>query len=399
MKILVITSLFPNKFNPDYGRYSAELLQSLTSRNEFTVICPISLTPPMYIARKSISKPGIIKNWIREIRKIPKQELFKNIPIYYPQLFYLPKKISKMSLGVFLFLRLLPIVHELRKRHGFEIIHAFGEFPEGFAAFLFSKIYRMPVIISHRRTFTSGQLSESYLLKKIKNYIINKVDVNIISSNALYLHQNKMNSQNYQLIPPGIDLIKFHPADKIKIRENLEISPAKHVLLFRGNLLPNSGINYLIDAFELLASKKTDLILYIIGQGILKDALKRKIRKLNLENRIFIKDHVADHEIPVWMNAADLFIAPNFTMDFPISAIEALSCGTPVIACKTDVTEELISDQKHGLLTNPRDCQDLAKNISTGFTINWNRELLVSYAKKYDIKNTVFKIQQIYERV
>ena len=173
MKILVITSLFPNKLNPDYGLYNAELLCSLTGGNDFTFICPISLTPPMYIARKSITKPGITKNWFREIRKIPKQEIFRNIPVYYPQLFYLPKKLSKMSLGVFLFLRLLPIVREIRKRHGFEIIHAFGEFPEGFAAFLFSKIYRVPAIISHRRTFTSAKLKESYLLNKIKNHIIN----------------------------------------------------------------------------------------------------------------------------------------------------------------------------------------------------------------------------------
>ncbi|MBD3291015.1 glycosyltransferase, partial [candidate division KSB1 bacterium] len=336
--------------------------------------------------------PHVTTNWISQLRQIPKREIVHNITVYYPQLFYLPKKISKMSLGIFLFFRLLPIVRQLHKSHRFQIIHAFGEFPEGFAAYALSALFRLPIIITHRRTFTSNKLKESYFLKKINSYIISNINRNITSSDAL-----SNQSSNFSVVAPGIDLLKYQSVDRLEIRKKLCLSTQKQILIFRGTLLPESGINYLIDAFELLAKKNKNLVLYIIGRGILKDALIRKVSNLKLDKCVTIKDDVDDRAVPLWLNAGDLFILPGINAEFPVNAIKALACGTPVIACKSEMTSEIVPDSKIGLLANQRDCQDLAMKIKMGLARRWNRKLLVKRAQKYNIDDTVQRIQDIYD--
>lgn len=134
----------------------------------------------------------------------------------------------------------------------------------------------------------------------------------------------------------------------------------EHFVLFLGTREPRKNLPALIRGF-VQAGRAGQLPHYLVlagGRGWLDHEIERTIQELGVSDRILFPGFVAQSELPLWYRSADAFVYPSQYEGFGMPALEALACGTPVIASNISSLPEAVGDA--GLLVNPRAPQEIA---------------------------------------
>jgi glycosyltransferase involved in cell wall biosynthesis len=149
----------------------------------------------------------------------------------------------------------------------------------------------------------------------------------------------------------GIDPEKYDvsQADRDGIRREFQIKASEIVVGTACRLKKEKGVFELLGAFHRLSRRYPDLKLMYVGDGLEREALERKSRALNLEDRVIFTGFREDME--KLYASMDLFILPSTCKEaFGRVLIEAMAGGRPVIATETGGVPEIITDQVNGLL-------------------------------------------------
>ncbi|MBK8943742.1 MAG: glycosyltransferase [Ignavibacteriae bacterium] len=283
------------------------------------------------------------------------------------------KKINGVNikyLSTFEFLASLPIspnyFKEIRNYSG-DILHIHEPFPLADIALLtnskiknnFSKI----VVSWH-----SDIVRQKWVLSFYKNYLfkfLENVDKIIVSNPNLIQNSDFLPSfkNKIEIIPIGVNL-NWVEECKIsnKLSEEIKKSTKGLMALFVGRLVYYKGIEYLIDAINLVQ----DITLIIIGSGPLKDKLERKIIDLNLSSRIKIIPEVDEVTLHGYYKSCDIFILPSVEKSetYGIVQIEAMACGKPVICTEIGTGTTFINQNEiTGLVVSPRNSKALVDAI------------------------------------
>ena len=131
-------------------------------------------------------------------------------------------------------------------------------------------------------------------------------------------------------------------------------------ILHVGTLQPRKNITTLIEAFAQLQIPDLQLIL-VGGKGWLYDEIFARIQELDIEDKVIFTGYVPDEELPLWYNAAELFVLPSVYEGFGMPVVEAMACGTPVIASNTSSIPEAVGDA--GLLFDPHSVSELVDRM------------------------------------
>jgi glycosyltransferase involved in cell wall biosynthesis len=94
------------------------------------------------------------------------------------------------------------------------------------------------------------------------------------------------------------------------------------------------------------------------GKGWLYDEIYARVETLNLTGEVHFVGYVPAEELPWWYNAAELFVYPSLYEGFGLPPLEAMACGTPVIASSASSLPEVVGTA--GMLVNPTDTEALA---------------------------------------
>ena len=128
------------------------------------------------------------------------------------------------------------------------------------------------------------------------------------------------------------------------------------------NFYKTKGLGYLIDAFDLLMSdfpRKSDIKLFVVGDGKLRPQLEAQIKKLGLENKVILAGRIPDAY--KYLKAFDLFVLPSLKEGFPWVILEAAAAGVPIVATRVGAIPEILPEE---CLVEPGDSDGLAKKIS-----------------------------------
>lgn len=177
------------------------------------------------------------------------------------------------------------------------------------------------------------------------------------------------------VIPVGVDTVLFRPYSMRAIRRRLGLPLDKRIVLYAGRLEWRKGIGTLVNAISDLRSKWSDIALYIIGGGSTKaskrldaDELTRLqdlIKELGIQDRVHFLGAKPQTQIPQYYAAADVCAVPSYYEPFGIVPIEAMSCGTPVVASRTGGMQFTVDDGITGHLALPRCPIDLGAKLHT----------------------------------
>lgn len=198
--------------------------------------------------------------------------------------------------------------------------------------------------------------------------------------------------------PFGVDITKF----KInKVRTNSECFKVGIVK----KLEHKYGLDILIQGFfEFIHSKNIKASLSIVGNGSQKRNLEGLVRTLSLENKVKFLGSLDNDEVPQFLNTLDVFVVPSReeSESFGVAAVEASSCGLPVIAANIGGLAEVIEHDQTGILVdaeNPSAIADaLTKLHSDDSLRRFMSENAIRRVKlKYDWENNVRLMMDIYD--
>jgi len=164
----------------------------------------------------------------------------------------------------------------------------------------------------------------------------------------------KILPEKITVIPIGVDTSVFKP-------EGVKRLPAS--VLFVGRFCERKGLPLLIDSLKDVKSTRPDVTLYMVGEGELRSELQDHIERLRLSENVVFLGRVSGEELVKWYNRAEVLVVPSIFEGFGIVCIEAMACGTPVIATEGPGVVDIIDNQRNGILVK-RDQSELAGAIT-----------------------------------
>jgi len=168
------------------------------------------------------------------------------------------------------------------------------------------------------------------------------------------------NGANPQIFSPEIsnDLIK----EKYDLHNCVVVG-------FVGSFIFWHGIENLLTVIERTLKKFDNVEFLMVGKGgPLEHLITKFIDDHNLKDKVLLTGYVLHNEVPAYISAMDIVLAPYPDLDFfyysPVKVYEYMSCGKAVIATKIGQIAEIIEDQKTGFLTKPNDIEQIIHLIS-----------------------------------
>ena len=167
------------------------------------------------------------------------------------------------------------------------------------------------------------------------------------------------------LAPCGVDLDRFRPVDREEARRRVGLNGEK-VVLFVGRLEPLKGVDLLLHATAQMNSEEALRVLVVGGaeEGNNEmDRLKGLARELNVEKSVDFAGRVDQPELPFYYSAADVYVLPSYYESFGLSALEAMACGTPVVAARVGGLSSLVHHGHTGYLEPWRCPESFANSL------------------------------------
>ena len=225
----------------------------------------------------------------------------------------------------------------------------------------------------HRKNFKNGNVVPVAITELIQSSVCN-----------LY----KLDKKNVPVVYNGIDL------DKCIEKKNYSGS---NKILHVGRFFEQKNHIFLIQIFDKLKSKYSDLELYLVGEGKLKNNVIEYVKEHNIKNVKFLGSLPDSYSI---MNKCDIFLLPSKWEGMPMTIIEAMGTGLPVVASNVGGIPNMIDNEINGFIANDLDdfvlvISKLIENLHLREKIGKNA---IIKAKEFSSSNMTEKYIEIYNK-
>ena len=201
-------------------------------------------------------------------------------------------------------------------------------------------------------------------------------------------------------IPNGIDLSNFNEAKNPgSFRAKLGVKPDAPILLSVGRVDPEKRLEFLIDAFARLADQLPAAHLVFVGDGSAREKLEEHAAATNVNDRIHFLGMLDRSELPDILHDSTVFLSASRTEVHPISVIEAIASGLPLVAVQDEAFDGMIVENENGHLT-PLDVDafsdTLVKLLNDPERLARYGKRSAELSKKYSIEQQVRSLENLY---
>lgn len=371
MNILSITTLYPNAEMPTFGVFVENRLRKLAERPgvQVRVVAPV----PWFPFRHSMfERYGCFA-------RIPQKERRHGIEISHPRYLQLPKIGTHLSP----FLLYLSLLSHLRarglSRDDVDVIDAHVYYPDGLAAALLARTLKKPVTVTARGTDLNHYPQRYPLVGRMIAKTAHQVDASITVCAALKEALVELGAApgGVHVMRNGVDLQQFFPSDRDVARLTWRVH--RPTLLSVGHLIERKGHDLVIQALSHLP----DVDLILAGDGPERGKLLRLASKLGLADRVRFVGVISHQDLASLYSAVDALVLASSREGWPNVLLEALACGTPVIATRNWGTPEIVSAPEAGLLVDQRTPEAIAEAIGRLFEAPQNRKKTRLFAEAF----------------
>ncbi len=337
--VLTITPYFPFASNPVYGTYISEPIQHFAEYNLYSTVIGVS---PLHHQRRH-PLPSANAEWLR-----------------YPQI---PGNLGLLTAGTFLYHRSFNIVRRLHQRTAIHIIHAHSALPCGHAASLLAQRLHIPFVVTihgldvFNACFQPGT-SAAERRAKLSTEVYRRAASVICISRAVQniLKDGLQQPVSSCVIYNGTDVQMFAPE---------EAPTSQHVpsILMVGNLLRGKGHEVVLRAMAQVAVQFPELQCKIIGEGPDANRFAGLARDLGISERVFFIGLQSRRSVARAMRECTIFALPSRFEGLGCAYLEAMACGTPVIACEGQGIAEIIQHQHNGWLIPADGAQEMSEAL------------------------------------
>ena len=170
-----------------------------------------------------------------------------------------------------------------------------------------------------------------------------------------------VSSEKVDIVHCGVDKA-FHPLPEGEIASfRQKHGLPERIILFVGTIEPRKNVVRLIEAYSRLRDGQVKLV---IGgaKGWLYEEVFARVEELDLTGDVLFPGYIPPDELPLWYNAAELFVYPSLYEGFGLPPLEAMACGTPVLTSNVSSLPEVVGEA--GLTVDPMDSEGLAEAMN-----------------------------------
>jgi len=261
----------------------------------------------------------------------------------------------------------------------YDLIHA-HYWLSGVAALTLKTRWSVPVLqmfhtlgrLKNRVARSAAELEPAVRLEE-ETRIVSAAD-RIVAANVVeraeLLRDYAAHASRIATIPCGVDTDLFTPGDRAEARRRLDLD-GHPLLLWVGRIAPIKGLDTLLDAVARLSESGQDMRLLVVGGDTdertsgHETSLRQRIERLGLGDSVRFLGPQPQGVLPLYYAASDVTVLPSYYESFGMVALEAMACGSPVIASRVGGLVTTVRDGVTGFLVPDGDVEALAERIET----------------------------------
>ncbi|PYM74512.1 MAG: glycosyltransferase family 1 protein [Candidatus Rokuibacteriota bacterium] len=261
----------------------------------------------------------------------------------------------------------------------YDLIHA-HYWLSGVAALTLKTRWSVPVLqmfhtlgrLKNRVARSAAELEPAVRLEE-ETRIVSAAD-RIVAANVVeraeLLRDYAAHASRIATIPCGVDTDLFTPGDRAEARRRLDLD-GHPLLLWVGRIAPIKGLDTLLDAVARLSESGQDMRLLVVGGDAdertsgHETSLRQRIERLGLGDSVRFLGPQPQGVLPLYYAASDVTVLPSYYESFGMVALEAMACGSPVIASRVGGLVTTVRDGVTGFLVPDGDVEALAERIET----------------------------------
>jgi glycosyltransferase involved in cell wall biosynthesis len=388
LRVLVLARSYPNDVFPTLGLWTEQPTLRLAQRCDMRVVSPVPWCPPL--------PPFARLEQYARFRRVPVSDQRHGIQIAHPRFFVGPGT-SLYALEACTYAAGIGrTVEQLRKSFPFDLIHAHFIYPEGTVAHRLARRYDVPFVVTEHAPWTGwldrpGVARQSLPAARASAALM-PVSTSVLDSIRAYAGE----SVSARVVPVGVDTNRFVPRE--------EAARQRDQILFVGWINFNKGIDVLLAAMARLAARDSPGRLLLVGGGFYRDTLvqEQKLREqaaaLGLGDRVTFLGRQPPAEVARLMAESAVVVLPSRAESFGAVLVEALACGTPVVATRCGGPEDIVNDAV-GKLVPVGDPEALATALAVVLAepAHYDPSLLRAYAvENFDWDPIVDRVHNVY---
>ena len=357
VRLLVFSSLYPSASRPSHGIFVETRLRELlkTGAVEARVIAPVPWffsTDPRYGEKAQMAAT-------------PHEETRNGIRVWHPRFPVIPKVGMTLAPLLLALASIGPIRRLQREGYDFDHIDAHYYYPDGVAAAWLARYFGKTLSITARGT-DLNLITQYSLPRRMMQWAARRADASIGVCGALVdvLRGWRIDGRKLHVMRNGVDLQRFTRQPDKGLRQRVGLQTGEGPLLLSvGHLIERKGHHLVIEALAALTASHPQARLVIIGEGPERAALQAVARRLGVADRVTLTGALVQAELPQWYSAADLLVLASSREGWANVLLEAMACGTPVVATKIWGTPEVVSSPAAGVLVDERSGTALAAGV------------------------------------
>jgi teichuronic acid biosynthesis glycosyltransferase TuaC len=384
MKILVVTSVFPNCKQPTLGIFVRERMFKVAEHCDLKVIAPVPWFP--------------YAGWIKEGYRpsVPYIETQEGIEVYHPRFFNIPRFFKFLD-AFFFFLSAIFTARRIRRQFNFDLIDSHFVYPDGVGAAMLGWLLRKPVTITVRESKIRRLLKTPLLAPQIKVALRSATKVFSVSKDLKdAVTDAGVADEKVVVVPNGVDIKKFNPIDKTEARHELGLPHHRKIIISVGWLIEHKGFHKVISVLPLVKQTFPDILFLIVGgapvSGNYEPVLRRMVKELGLEDNVIIAGSQPHDTLFKWLSSSDLFCLATRNEGWANVFLEAMACGLPVVTTAVGGNREVVSSDDYGLFFDPGSESDICETIVNALRKNWDRAKIIDYARSNSWNERVIRL-------
>ena len=298
--------------------------------------------------------------------------------------------------GFFYNIKYIPKVVSIIRSENYNIVHAHTETGGLFLriAMIFLPKGIKYVYTAHGMSFWKGSpLKTKIIYKIIERWICSGMDMNIGINKEEVSYLKEWNEFTASYVHGvGIDLSKFRTSSHSNIRQEFNVQTEDLLIVSVGELDDNKNHVTVIKALSTI--KQRNFKYLICGVGPNKELLENEAARLLIKDNVILAGYRTD--ISDILNAADIFVFPSFHEGMPVSALEAMACGLPVVCSEIRGNVDIVQDGINGFLFAPTNSILLSQRL---LMLMDDKQLRKSMGKKNETIVGDFSIESVAEEL
>lgn len=300
----------------------------------------------------------------------------------------------------------IPVLNKFLKREKFDIVHVHtetGGFMLRLSCLIQSKCNTKFVYTPHGMSFWKGSSLKSQLVyRPLERWICSAMDMNLGMNMEEVENLEQWNKRTAHYVH-GVGLNVARMQNPVRSREQMReefgLTESDKFIASIGELDDNKNHITVIKALATLGRK--DFKYVVCGVGPNKDMLLAEAERTGLKDNVILAGYRSD--IPDVLNAADIFVFPSFHEGLPVSALEAMACGLPIICSEIRGNVDIIREGDNGYLFQPSDVETLARKLEYLLDDAEKRKVMglknKENVKDFSLESVTEELKRIYKSV